>query len=111
MEGIATTSCAGLFGPRDKKRLDECDFARNPITLLIYTVGALPVAADHSDVIVFVSEETNGPVTDVSDGIDRWRTTDRAAVAQVRDKVAVRRAFTVSQFLDDTTSHAECAAS
>lgn len=52
-----------------------------PVPLPTYTVAGLPAAASYAGAMVYVSNESGGPVTALSDGINWRRVTDRAIVS------------------------------
>jgi hypothetical protein len=52
-----------------------------PFGLVGYTVGTLPAASSYAQALVYVSDETGGPVPAFSDGTNWRRVTDRAIVS------------------------------
>ena len=59
----------------------EASAMKPPLKLAPYTVARLPDAAKWSGHLVYVTDETGGAVTAVSDGVNWRRQTDRAVVA------------------------------
>jgi hypothetical protein len=53
----------------------------HPIRLQSFTVATLPAAADWTTGMIYVSDETGGPVPAFSDGTNWRRVTDRAIVS------------------------------
>lgn len=61
--------------------VDGSERMRGPLPLAHYTVNTLPAASDHTGALVFVTDETDGPVAAFSDGTAWKRVTDGAPVA------------------------------
>ena len=51
------------------------------VSLPSYTVSTVPPAADHSESLIYVSDESGGAVPAFSDGTDWRRCTDRAVIS------------------------------
>ena len=60
---------------------DGSEAMRGPIVLKTYLVAALPTAADFTQGLIYVSDETGGAIPAFSDGTNWRRFSDRAVVS------------------------------
>ena len=61
--------------------LDGSDGMTGPLVVKTYTVATVPTAADSTQGIIYVSDETGGSIIAFSDGTNWRRVTDRTIVA------------------------------